>query len=283
MKIKENGYFLIIIAVIMWSTSGLLVKSVSAGPLWITLIRSLGGGIFLLPYVFKERIYPIKNVFLAGIFMALYLGALTITTKISSSAMAISMQYTAPMYIIAYSFYKEREITFKKFFVFLFIFIGVIFNTISNLSNILAVIIGIITGVCFVFYTYNFQRVKDGNSLGIVALINLVSSVFYLFMLIFEHANPPSSKGEIILILFCGVLISGVSYAFYGAGLRKISIERALIICLAEPILNPIWVYLGNGEIPKYTTIIGLLFILLGAVTDILFNTKPNTKKIKNK
>ena len=37
--------------------------------------------------------------------------------------------------------------------------------------------------------------------------------------------------------------------------------ERALIICLVEPILNPIWVYLGNGEVPSMTTVIGVSFI----------------------
>lgn len=46
MKNKGKAYFLIIAAVIIWSLSGLLVKAVNADPLWITLIRSLGGGLF---------------------------------------------------------------------------------------------------------------------------------------------------------------------------------------------------------------------------------------------
>lgn len=62
--------------------------------------------------------------------------------------------------------------------------------------------------------------------------------------------------------------------ALYGSGLRQVTMERALIICLAEPILNPIWVYLGNGEVPSMTTVIGVSFILLGAITDILFTSK---------
>lgn len=79
---------------------------------------------------------------------------------------------------------------------------------------------------------------------------------------------------EIILLLFSGIVISGISYALYGSGLRQVTMERALIICLAEPILNPIWVYLGNGEVPSMTTVIGVSFILLGAITDILFTSK---------
>ena len=79
---------------------------------------------------------------------------------------------------------------------------------------------------------------------------------------------------EIILLLFSGIVISGISYALYGSGLRQVTMERALIICLAEPILNPIWVYLGNGEVPSMTTVIRVSFILLGAITDILFTSR---------
>ena len=85
---------------------------------------------------------------------------------------------------------------------------------------------------------------------------------------------------EIILLLFSGIVIS---YALYGSGLRQVTMERALIICLAEPILNPIWVYLGNGEVPSMTTVIGVSFILLGAITGILFTSKAKKlRKIKN-
>lgn len=42
--------------------------------------------------------------------------------------MAISMQYTAPMYVIGYGFYKAKNVTFNKFIVFTLIFIGIIFN-----------------------------------------------------------------------------------------------------------------------------------------------------------
>ena len=88
---------------------------------------------------------------------------------------------------------------------------------------------------------------------------------------------------EIILLLFSGIVISGISYALYGSGLRQVTMERALIICLAEPILNPIWVYLGNGEVPSMTTVIRVSFILLGAITDILFTSRAKKlNRIKN-
>ena len=283
MKNNSKAYFLIIAAVVIWSLSGLLVKAVNADPLWITLIRCLGGGIFLLPYIFKEKIYPMKNIFFGGIFMAIFLLSLTITTRISSSAMAISMQYTAPMYVIGYSFYKSKEIKFDKFIVFLLIFAGIIFNSITSMNggNWWAIVSGITIGLAFVFYSYNLQKVKKGNLLGIVALINIISAIFYGILLIFRYSPPPSSFNEIIILSISGIVISGISYALYGEGLREISMEKAMIICLAEPILNPLWVYLGKGEIPSMTTVIGSILILLSAIIDIVFSIKNNKKAKK--
>ena len=283
MKNNSKAYFLIIVAVIIWSLSGLLVKAVNADPLWISLIRCLGGGIFLLPYIFKEKIYPMKNILFGGIFMAIFLLSLTITTRISSSAMAISIQYTAPMYVIGYGFYKSKEIKFKKFIVFLLIFAGIIFNSITNMNggNWWAIVSGITIGLAFVFYSYNLQKVKKGNLLGIVALINIISAIFYGLLLVFRYSPPPSSFNEIIILSISGIVISGISYALYGEGLREISMEKAMIICLAEPVLNPLWVYLGKGEIPSMTTVIGSILILLSAIIDIAFSIKNNKKEKK--
>ena len=283
MKNYSKAYFLIIAAVIIWSLSGLLVKAVNTDPLWISLIRCLGGGIFLLPYIFKEKIYPIKNILFGGIFMAIFLLSLTITTRISSSAMAISMQYTAPMYVIGYGFYKSKEIKFEKFIVFLLIFAGIIFNSITSMNggNWWAIISGITIGLAFVFYSYNLQKVKKGNLLGIVALINIISAIFYGILLLFRYSPPPSSFNEIIILSISGIVISGISYALYGEGLREVSMEKAMIICLAEPVLNPLWVYLGKGEIPSMTTVIGSILILLSAIIDIVFSIKNNKKEKK--
>ena len=284
MKNNSKAYFLIIAAVIIWSLSGLLVKAVNTDPLWISLIRCLGGGIFLLPYIFKEKIYPMKNILFGGIFMAIFLLSLTITTRISSSAMAISMQYTAPMYVIGYGFYKSKEIKFEKFIVFLLIFAGIIFNSITSMNggNWWAIVSGITIGLAFVFYSYNLQKVKKGNLLGIVALINIISAIFYGILLIFRYSPPPSNFSEIIILSISGIVISGISYALYGEGLREVSMEKAMIICLAEPVLNPLWVYLGKGEIPSMTTVIGSILILLSAIIDIVFSIKNNKKTITN-
>ncbi|WP_315120127.1 DMT family transporter [uncultured Clostridium sp.] len=273
MDSTKKGSLLVLVAVILWSITGIITKTVNTSAIWINLIRSLSGGIFLSPFIFKQKIYPLKNVLIASVFMALFLMALTLTTQISSSAMAISMQYAAPMYVIAYGFYKNKRIDYKKLMVLILIFIGVFLNVLDSFksANIIAIFSGLAIGITFILYSATLQKIESGSPLGIVALINLVCSFFYILVLPFNYTNVPSSLKDILLLCLAGVLVSGLSYALYGAGLRKIKVEKAMIIALAEPVLNPIWVFLGNKEIPEAMTIVGVIFILLGAVADILF------------
>lgn len=272
MKIKENGSILIMLAVLIWSLSGLLIKSVDANALWITLIRSLAGGIVLLPYITKDQIYSIKYIFLAGISMAIFLFALALTTKISSAAMAISMQYTAPVYMIAYNTYKNRSISIAKLVVFFCIVIGIILNILGSIEGKSKIVIltGIITGLSFVFYSVSLKKIQKGNPLGVMALVNIIAATFCGLAQFVYRTPPPKSLADVYVLIISGIVISGLSYSYYVKGLRQIPVERALVMCLVEPILNPIWVYLGKGEIPSEVVIIGVTFILLGTLIDIL-------------
>lgn len=282
MSYEKKGYISIFIAVVLWSLSGFIVKTVDASAIWITLIRSAGGFIFLSGFIKSKPISPKKYLVLAAIAMALFLLTLTITTQISTSAMAISLQYTAPMYLIAYNFIKYKNIKKKNILVFTFIFIGVIVNIIGIFrdKNYLAIFTGLAIGLSFVFYSQFLQKVEEGNPLGIVSIINLICCGLYALALPFNFGNPPTKISDIFLIALAGILISGLSYALYSWGLRRVKLEKAVIIGLAEPILNPIWVLLFNGEVPPKNVIIGMAFILGGALVEI-FLSKEDVKEIE--
>lgn len=57
--------------------------------------------------------------------------------------------------------------------------------------------------------------------------------------------------------------------------------EKVMIICLVEFVLNFIWVYLGKGEILLMIIVIGLIFIFLSVIVDIIFLIKNNKKDKK--
>lgn len=270
MDIRKRGSILVFTAVFLWSISGILIKTVAASAIWISFIKSLTGGLFLVIFIFREKISPMKNVFFAAISIVCFTLLFTLTTQKSTAAMAISMQYSAPMYMGIITSIRERRIERNRLIVLILIFIGIMLNILSSLmsSDFLVIIMGIGIGISFLLYTINIHKIDQGTPLGIVALINLISSVIYLGILIYKPGGGPSNFKDIILLTISGILISGLSYALYGSGVRMINVEKAMIIGLAEPILNPVWVYLGVGEIPDKINIFGAFFILLGAVMD---------------
>lgn len=285
MDIRKKGNMLVFVAVFLWSVAGLQIKTVGASAVWIAFIKNLTGGLFLSIFIFKEKIGPIKNVLFATISMVLFTLLFTLTTQKSTAAMAISMQYSAPMYMGIITAIKAKEMKKNKFIVLALIFIGIILNMLSSLksSNYLAIFMGLGIGVTFLLYTINIHKIDKGAPLGIVALINLISSVIYLAILIYKPDGSPSNLKDIASLTISGIVISGLSYALYGSGVRMINIERAMIIGLAEPILNPVWVYLGTGEIPDKINILGASFILLGAIMDIVLGKREKEMDIKEK
>lgn len=64
------------------------------------------------------------------------------------------------------------------------------------------------------------------------------------------------------MVTFLGVFQIAFAYAFFSAGLKRIFAVEASIISMIEPVLNPVWVFIGYGEIPSVTGIIGGIIIL---------------------
>jgi len=58
----------------------------------------------------------------------------------------------------------------------------------------------------------------------------------------------------------------GIAYLLFVRGLRTVPASEASLISMLEPILNPVWVYIGTGERPGPWAVLGGA-IVVGAVT----------------
>lgn len=64
------------------------------------------------------------------------------------------------------------------------------------------------------------------------------------------------------MVSYLGVFQIGIAYAVFSYGLRRVYAIEASLISMIEPVLNPVWVFLGYGEIPSITAIIGGIIII---------------------
>jgi drug/metabolite transporter (DMT)-like permease len=72
--------------------------------------------------------------------------------------------------------------------------------------------------------------------------------------------------GLIAGVLYLGLLQQGLSLAFYSRGISRVPALPAILVMTLEPILNPVWVALGTGELPGGFALAGGL-VVLSAVT----------------
>ncbi len=73
------------------------------------------------------------------------------------------------------------------------------------------------------------------------------------------------SARDLGLCAAMGAVQIGAGLTIYTAGSRQVPAAELALLSLSEVVLGPIWVWLGVGEIPSLTTVIGGA-VMLGAV-----------------
>ena len=278
-----TGYLLVIAAALLWSSMGLIVRSAVASSLWGNTIRSITAAVVLFPVMRKYHVKIDKNVILAGIIYFVFVGSFTVTTKIGASAMAVSMQSAAPLYLIIFEFIRRKKIVKSKLPTFLFIGSGVCLSVLDAVksANLVSIFFGFVIGGGFLAYSASLRRIQTHSALGLIGAINIVASVCNLAALPFDFYPVPSSVGTVGIFVFVGIFISALSYAMYGTSIRLIGVETAMIVALIEPVLNPVWTYVGTGIAPSLMSVIGLSLILGGVIVNTLYKREKVEEQIE--
>ena len=82
--------------------------------------------------------------------------------------------------------------------------------------------------------------------------------------------SSTSSYSLSIISLFLGVFEIGFGFILMVLGARFVPAAQVGLLALVEPLLAPIWVWWGIGEIPTTLTIFGGLLIFTAIVSDYL-------------
>ena len=116
------------------------------------------------------------------------------------------------------------------------------------------------------------RRSKRDNMLVALCLAGLVAGVLSAFF-VTDYALTPR---DLILSLYLGVFQVGVGFTLVVLGSRYVPAAQVGLLALVEPVLAPIWVWMGVGEVPDLATIVGGTIIFLAIATDGILNIKSS-------
>ena len=116
------------------------------------------------------------------------------------------------------------------------------------------------------------RRSKRDNMLVALCLAGLVAGgLSAIFVTDFSLTSR-----DLIISLYLGVFQFGVGFTLVVLGSRYVPAAQVGLLALVEPVLAPVWVWMGVGEAPSLATIVGGTIIFLAITTDGILNIKSS-------
>jgi drug/metabolite transporter (DMT)-like permease len=262
---RRRAVIFLILASILWSSSGLLIKLINWQPLSIFSARSFVAFFVVLAYLRRIdlRLNRLQIIGALG-----YIGAqiLFITaTKLTTAANAIFLQYASPLYVILFGYWllKERPrradwIAMAVIFTGMFLFFGDKLSFDGFYGNLLA----ILSGVGLAALVLSMRGQKDADPAVTILLGNFAGFFIGLPWLLRETFTLADAG----IILYLGIFQLGLAFVLFSIAIKHVHALESNLIMTLEPILNPIWVFLVLGEQPGPLALVGCLLVI-GAVT----------------
>lgn len=265
MKDRTKAIIQLIIASILWSTGGLLIKLVDWNPIAIAGSRSFIAGLVIFAYLKKPKITMSKPQVVGAIAYATTVILFVMANKMTTSANAIMLQYTSPAFVAILGVWLLRErIHWFDLVSILFVIGGMVlfFNDASGAGNMIGNLIAVISGFFLAVVTVALRFQKDGSPVETMLLGNFLT---FIVAIPFILGGLPDLK-SIVAIIILGIVQLGISYILYGLAIKHLGALEAVLITVIEPLLNPFWVFVVVGEKPTVLSLLGGLVVLIGVI-----------------
>lgn len=291
-----SGVIWVAIAALLWSLNGALIKLVNQdgqGPNGVSIAfwRSLIAGLFLLPFGIRRMPTLFRRSGSSGpsieprlsdrraivacvfCFAAMTTSFVVATTK-TAAANAIILQYTSTFWVFGLSPWITGERANRgdiPILALAMMGIAIIFWG-SSSTDLAGLLIALSAGMFYGLLTLLLRRVRGVDSMALTVANNLGTALVLIPFMITSGTImlPPRTW---LLLIFMGIVQFGLPYYFFSLGLNRIPAHQAALICMAEPILVPVWAYVVVANVPEAPTVIGGSVILLALVLFVVMKS----------
>ncbi len=281
MSEHQKGIIAIIIAALLWSTGGLFIKLISLDAYQLSFYRSIFSALTFI-VLFRKKVFVLNfAVLLNGLFYTGILILFVVATKLTTAANAIFLQYTAPIYVLMLEpLLLKTKLQRINVISVILAFIGMSLFFVGEISpsHLEGNLIALLSGICFAAFLLGIRKSDENYRVPAIFWGNIFIPIL-CFNSVFPEFNIDLEN--FMMVAYLGIFQIGLAYAIFTYSIKRIEGIEAALIAMIEPVMNPIWVFLGYGEKPSSFAIIGGLIILSTiAVRTIITESK---RKIVNK
>jgi len=272
MKLKDSknqAILYMLLCSVLWSTAGILIKFLPWNPMVIAGLRSLiSAGVYLLYMRYEKIEFKVnKDSILSGIALMCTFVFFVAANKFTTSANAIVLQYSAPIFILILSalFYRQK-FRLGDIITVAATSVGISLFFLDKLSGgyLLGNLLALTAGLSFASMFVLTGHADDNSRSSGILLGHIFTSVIGIPFIFFSPTTVTSSM--IAVIFAMGIFQLGIPYILYGLAVRKCSPLACSLISAVEPLLNPVWVFLYIGEVPSFFALIGGAIVISAVV-----------------
>ncbi|MFB5660648.1 DMT family transporter [Alteribacillus sp. HJP-4] len=277
---KFAGVGLVILAAVCWGISGGIadiLMNKGWDPIVISLYRGAVGFICFFAWllfrirqnwIFSTRLYIwslLAGVGVAGNFTFYFL-----SIQASSIAVAATLMYTAPVFVLLISFILRIErSTWFKWRCIAGVLMGIVlltgaYNTNTISVSFLGAAAGLAAGLSYALFIFGF---KNATSIG-KPQTTLTIAFFSFCLILFLITDKSEAAGAVTSsdsgwFLLLGILGAGISFILYVIGIRKTTPTTASMVAMVEPVTASLFSVLLIGDQLTAIQLLGMVVILV--------------------
>jgi len=272
---KENAAMLeMLVCATLWSIAGIFMKLIPWNGFAIAGLRSLIAGLTFIVYMRAKKLkYRLnKKTAISGVITGCVYICFTCANKLTTAANAIVLQFTSPIFIVILSavFFKTK-VKKADLIAVLFTLAGIALFFLDQLKpgyvfgNFVAILSGLLMAGMFM---------SVGNLQGeerFSAVLNGQMFTFLVGVPFVLTTKPEFSTVAVLSIIILGVFQLGISYILYVKSAEYCPPLACCLLGAIEPMLNPVWVFLFDGEHPGFFALIGCVIVIVSVTVWCIF------------
>lgn len=251
----------ILAAAVLWSTGGAAMKLTGLSGWQVASGRSAFAAAFLFLCFRAARTRPTRPVLLAAMAYAGTVVLFSVANKLTTSANAIFIQDTAPLWVVLLSPVLLHERPSRGELLSIPVYgLGLALFFLDELSagQVAGNFVALASGVAFALCIVTLRGLGD-RAPGAIAWGNVVAALVAAPL---WAAGPDATTRDLLLLAYLGVFQLGSAYALFARGVLHTPAVEASLLVLLEPVLNPIWTFFLAGERPGPWALAGGAIVL---------------------
>lgn len=266
-------------AAVLFSTGGAAIKSITLTSWQVASFRSAIAAVALLALVPAARRNWSWRVPLAGLAYAATMITFVLANKLTTSANAIFLQDTGPLYLLLLGPLLLKEHVRRRDLAVMGVMAAgmalVLFSGQQRLATapdpVRGDLLGVASGVAWGLTIASLRwlgsdRPDGGSAMAAVVAGNVIASLVTL-----APALPVASSTPLdwLTLGYLGFIQIGLAYVLLTQAVRHLTALETSLLLLAEPALNPVWTAIVHGERPAAWAILGGALILAATLVNL--------------